>query len=323
MITKHKINMDLTIRSSVPRICVVQGDTGTRAVELCITAGGAPWIPEQVDGAFLRYRGNDGTGGSYDTLPDGQKAWQLEENRLTFLLAPRMMAAPGLVEAQAMVLRGEKTIASFTFQILVEEDVSCGTVEKEDYVNWAAWAQKELDIRLQQAKDSGEFNGVAFVPYVDEQGRLSWTNDRGADNPAPVDVVSMLEAGIRETVLRLSGGTMTGNLDMGGNAVTGLKEPEQASDAVTKDYADKFFRRTVITLPRIMWSNFRIAAQISGVTEDNLVLLSPTPDTLDAYAVAGVRCIEQHDGQLIFSCKTMPSQTVKINAVVFLRGAAE
>ena len=46
------------------------------------------------------------------------------------------------------------------------------------------------------------------------------------------------------TKLNLSGGTMSGNIAMGGNTVTGLATPTASSDAVTKGYMDTIFGDT-------------------------------------------------------------------------------
>jgi len=239
MITTHKINMDLQIRNTAARLDMVQCDTHSRAVEITMTAGGEQWKPTAVDNVFLRYRKSDGTGGSYDTLPDGSRAWQLEENRLTVFLAPQVLTVPGIVEIQAALLRADACIATFGFQIAVEADPSAGAVESEDYINWTAWAQVELDKRLKQAEENGAFSGATFTPAVDSQGNLTWTNDRGAENPAPVNIVDLLYEKLDgETFLKASGDTMTGNLDMGGCWVRNLSEPSADGDAANKAYVD-------------------------------------------------------------------------------------
>lgn len=35
---------------------------------------------------------------------------------------------------------------------------------------------------------AGFFDGATFVPAVSDEGMLSWTNDKGLDNPEPVDI---------------------------------------------------------------------------------------------------------------------------------------
>jgi len=324
MITKHKINMDLTIRSTQPQLAMVQCDRNSRAVEITMTAGGVSWVPEAVDTVFLRYRKSDCTGGSYDALPDGTAAWSMEGNVLTVMMAPQVLSAPGLVEAQAVLLHGDQTVATFSFRIFVEADLSADTVESEDYINWASWAQAELDKRLMEAKNNGDFDGATYLPQVSDQGLLSWSNDRGAENPEPVNIVDLLAEKLGENMfLQKSGGIMTGVLDMGGNRLTGLSAPEADSDAVTRDYADRIFRKTTISLPALLWSNGRIRAQVTGVTADNVVIVSPAADSFEEYVYCGLRCIEQDADRLTFACDTVPEKTVKVNVVVFLRGDKE
>ena len=324
MITKHKINMDLTRRTALPRLCMVQGDCGSRAVEFTITENGIPWTGKEVEAVFLRYRLSNLHGGSYDTLPDGTKAWTMEENVLTVIIAPQLLASSGLVEAQVGLLREDKILTTFCLQILVEEDVSAGTVEPEDYINWAAWAQRELDDHLAQAEASGTFDGATYLPAVDDQGFLSWTNDRDRENPAGVNVVDLLAKKLgQDMFLRRSGGAMAGNLDMAGNSLSGLKTPENETDAVTKAYADRIYLQKTLTIPMAFWSAQQVAAQLSGVTQSNLVMIVPEWDSVDEYTACGVRCISQSRDLLTFACDRTPGKTLKVNVVIFVRGDGE
>ena len=52
---------------------------------------------------------------------------------------------------------------------------------------WEDEVQRVKDILL-AARDSGEFDGATFTPSVDTDGNLSWTNDKGRDNPATVNI---------------------------------------------------------------------------------------------------------------------------------------
>lgn len=46
------------------------------------------------------------------------------------------------------------------------------------------------------AKNRGDFDGGTFVPHIDENGVLSWTNNRGAENPEPRSVIGKTGVGI-------------------------------------------------------------------------------------------------------------------------------
>lgn len=160
MLITHQINMDLTHPGTMTRLAAVQGDSGTRQIALSLFSDGKPWsVPEHAT-ASVRYRKPDGTGGFYDTMPDGQTAWSAAGNMLTVTLAPQMLTIPGCVIAQAELTEGTQILATFSFQIIVEENPSAGTPTSEDYVNWLGWMEKQLTLRLEEAKEDGSFTGA-------------------------------------------------------------------------------------------------------------------------------------------------------------------
>lgn len=54
-------------------------------------------------------------------------------------------------------------------------------------MQWEDEVQAVKDILL-EARDSGEFYGATFTPSVDKDGNLSWTNNRGLENPDTVNI---------------------------------------------------------------------------------------------------------------------------------------
>ena len=52
------------------------------------------------------------------------------------------------------------------------------------------WAQIQADLSAFIESGTGKpgENGATFIPSVDEQGNLSWSNDKGLENPATVNI---------------------------------------------------------------------------------------------------------------------------------------
>lgn len=163
MIITKTINADLWIRERPQQIHAVQGDTATRKVTVKLFANREPWIPDAGALIALRYRKPDGTGGTYDTMPGGEKAWEQTGNTVSFLLAPQMLTVPGRVEAQLEILSGNSVIASFGFCVLVEENVAENATRSHNYFSWVQRLESKLKEKLKEAKESGVFDGPVGV----------------------------------------------------------------------------------------------------------------------------------------------------------------
>ena len=211
MIITNTVNMDLWIRERTQEIHAVQGDSGTRKITVKLFANREPWTPEADVSVVIRYQRPDGTGGSYDTLPDGETAWELTDNAVSFVLAPQMLAIPGRVAVQVEMLWENGVLASFPLHILVEENVAAEAVKSGSYFSWEQRLAWELCKTLEQAKQSGEFTGAtpelqigevstlgagemaeAFIRGTPEHPILDLALPRGAD--ATVDT-TLSEAG--------------------------------------------------------------------------------------------------------------------------------
>jgi hypothetical protein len=90
------------------------------------------------------------------------------------------------------------------------------------------------------------------------------------------------------------------------------------SDIATKilDFAD--VTSSSISIATTAWDSTAKTATISvsGVTETNHVIISPTPDSYDAYGAASIRCTAKVKNSLTFLCKTIPTQTINIDVLI-------
>lgn len=163
MTTTHELTLDLQKKGELQRIDVVQGDAGTRLVELTLVSNGYPWeVPVHATPA-VRYLKPDGSSGVYDHLPDGGSGFRFNGNVLTMELAPQLLTCAGAVQVQVELSYQEQRIATFAFLIVVEQAVAMDG-ETGDYVNWTK-------LHLPQVTDAeqGQFLQVA---QVDEDGRV-------------------------------------------------------------------------------------------------------------------------------------------------------
>lgn len=76
-------------------------------------------------------------------------------------------------------------------EMYISEGLETGEIVLESYPNIILQLEEDVQAvkdSLLAARDSGEFDGATFTPSVDTDGNLSWTNDKGRENPATVNI---------------------------------------------------------------------------------------------------------------------------------------
>lgn len=133
MIITHKINMSLTRRGIPELVTVMQDDQYSRNVEFTLTANGTAWAVPENTTAVIRYCRPDGSGGSYDALPDDSAAYSYSGNVLTVALAPAVCALPGLVRLAVGLIDGDTEVNTFAIDLLVERNPGLEVTDTGDY----------------------------------------------------------------------------------------------------------------------------------------------------------------------------------------------
>ena len=112
------------------------------------------------------------------------------------------------------------------------------------------------------------------------------------------------------TRLPASGGTMTGNIDLGGNALTNVKSPAADADAATKGYVDEK-RKTFTATVGTGWTGsgpYTQAVAVSGILASDMPHITPVYSTDNATAIAqkeAWNCVSKAEaaaGRIKFIC---------------------
>lgn len=175
MTATNKIEMDLNWYTK-QTIEVTQNDKNSRNVEMRLVTDGTPWkIPDDAT-AIIRYVKEDGTGGEYDVLPNGEKAWDASGSVLTIKLAPQVTTAIGTVRLSVTLSKDQQEISTFQIHINVRPNASAEFVDSADYYK-NTWVEKSID-QLQADVASLQYDvigpidvtGISATPSVAELG---------------------------------------------------------------------------------------------------------------------------------------------------------
>lgn len=183
MIVTHKLRMDLLhCGANPPVLDMVVGDGESRAVKLLLTAGNEDWTVPELTAVRIKYAtpgGPAGNWGSYDTLPDGTKAWSVEDSTVTVILAPHVTARAGLMEMQVELQQEDKTLSTFVFHLDIQRNVPDVDGYSENYVNWAAWALEQIALAVEQIKELGGIKGDEGVGIASVEQTVTSEEDGG------------------------------------------------------------------------------------------------------------------------------------------------
>ena len=73
-----------------------------------------------------------------------------------------------------------------------------------------------------------------------------------------------------------------------------------------------------LTLSSGGWtSDEQIVSSVTGCTSNSIVFISPDPTSSDDYVDAGILCTAQGNQTLTFTCKTVPTNNITVNVVIW------
>ena len=185
--------------------------------------------------------------------------------------------------------------------------------------------------------------GATYIPSVDANGNLSWSNDAGLDNPGMVNIMG--PAGQKGDKGNDGAGAFDKAKEAGytGTEATfysalsympyhNARHRSDGPDPITVDSAeikdgavtlaklasDARSRGLSVNLPLSGWVNKSQTLSVSGISAQSNIVVSASAASRAAYNDAGVYCSSQGEGTLTFSCETTPEAELTANVIILV-----
>lgn len=98
------------------------------------------------------------------------------------------------------------------------------------------------------------------------------------------------------------------------------KEPDENGNIVIKtdDVGAQPRHKTVsVVLAAAAWEELEQTVAVVGVTTGNTVFVEPAADSYTVYSECGVRCTEQRENALTFTCEEIPASDLSVGVAIF------
>lgn len=187
---------------------------------------------------------------------------------------PTLALADGLASIEALATTG--FVVQSSADTFITRDIVTASSGRITVSNGSGVSGSPT-VDLATVTDGG--TGTFLKVTVDAYGRVSGTTPVIAS-----DVTGLVDS----TYVNVAGDTMSGNLNMGGNTVTGLAAPTAGSDAATKNYVDA-------GIAGLSWKDAARAASSTNVN------VASAPSTMDGVTLAA-------DDRVLLMGQTAPAQ---------------
>lgn len=227
MYVNHKIRMDFAQPEAIATLEMMQYDQLSRQVELSLYCDGEPFVIPEDAGVMIHYLKGDGAAGAYDAMSDGTPAWNASENLLVLKIAPEILASQGTAAVSARLIRGTRTLNTFTFLIRVHKGIPAGESGAPYRLCWYLAAPP--------VASQGQYLAVASV---DENGIV--TALEAVDAPQ-IDTSFLVLGEVYAQKIRVTGRFSVDsgiNVIFNNNRLQKVGDPQEDTDGVNKAYVD-------------------------------------------------------------------------------------
>lgn len=321
MITTHKIKLDFNLQDTIPRIRAVQGDQYSRMVEISLHSNTAPWMIPENTTVLIRYRKPNRSIGVYDTLPNGESAFQTNDNVITMAIAPDLLTVPGDVSMIVSLICGEQILSTFemVLEVQANHNSSNSCMGASGYISGLLPSPRNAQAGQILAVDKIDGNGAVLATNTIDLPPYNSIQSISQDTEASTNLETVYN-------VNLSDGTQHSfTVKNGTDGLSGKSAYEYAKDAGYTGTEEEFSTKLTKGYPNTIVTEY--GAKGDGVSNDtkafqdalteNRVVFVPS----GTYVLSGTLVIRENCG-LELSQDTVLKFTQASGNCIEMRGSA-